>query len=40
MGQEVRGKTDELRLEMDLLATTEGSHGSAARGPDGAQTAG
>lgn len=30
MGQEVRGKTDELRLEMDLLATAEGSHGGVA----------
>ena len=40
MGQEVRGKTDELRLEMDLLATAEGSHGGVARGLDWAQPAG
>lgn len=40
MGQEVRGKTDELKLEMDLLATVEGSHGGAARGLDWAQPPG
>lgn len=40
MGQEVRGKTDELKLEMDLLATAEGSHGGAARDLDWTQPPG